>query len=391
MYNRIIMTSGTSLLFNHKALIEEEFPGFFHLDETLTEEKIAVSDEVIQFLNNYLKNNLVLNHASAEISMLKALVEQKRAVKSPDISLFYTDTLKGRTAGLVNKKVFEKVFESKVKLEEIYDVNVDNRAVLNRGLGRYLSDISKALQEGEPNTTCFAPIGGYKVMTSLGYLVGAIHHYPTAYLHEGSSILHEIPPVQIEIDEKFIVDNHNLLRRFFREDILEKKELTKGELSLISKQSTLFEIVDELVALNPFGRFLCDQKKYHQYFKPKLKMAKSTKEWIDRRYPSNWDVVYKEVNELIYQRSSGSPKHYPTLYHESDFIMLKGEKLVYHLYKGGNTPVFRATWNYSENEDCYYIAMVWFNHAQYERDVAKKIGLIENNNEWIDLTQETIE
>src|SRR5690625_1366283 len=106
-------------------------------------------------------------------------------------------------------------------MRKIYELDVDNRSLLNRALGKYLSDVSSALQEGEPRTTCFAPIGGYKVMTSLGYLAGALHNFPTAYLHEGSTVIHEIPAVNIEVNESFIIDNHTLLKKFFDGDCFE--------------------------------------------------------------------------------------------------------------------------------------------------------------------------
>jgi len=394
MYNRIIITSGVSLIFNNRQLIEEKNEDFFKLNEQLTDKAIQVSDELIEHLTNALEKVELeqLQQKSAEISMVTVLQQREQLIQHPYITLFYTDTLKGRTAAFVNKQILENVCGATVDMRKIFELDVDNRSLLNRGLGKYLSDVSRALLEGERRSTCFAPIGGYKVMTSLGYLVGALHNYPTAYLHEGSTVVHEIPAVNIEVNEEVIKENHHILKKFFDGDCFELKELSKEEQALINEQSVMFEQVEELVELNPFGRFLCDQDKYYKYFKSQVYFDLSLKRMIDNRYPNYWKDIYEEIEQLIFQHETKSAKYRATLYHESDFSALNGDDLCYHLYKGGNSPVIRAIWKYDGDEDSYYFAHIWFDHDDYEREAAQKIKNIgEQNIRWENITESLYE
>lgn len=388
MYNRMILTGGISLFTNRtlNPILEEGYSDFFKIDEKLDDEKIVLMDEIVAYLKGKLATFERHDFVSAECSMVATLQKGNRLIEQPVITLFHTDTFKGTAAAILNKWLLETYFQAQVKLVKLYDLDVNNRMILTRALGRYLSDLSDALQEGEPNSTCFAPIGGYKVMTSLGYLVGALHHYPTAYLHEGSNILHEIPPVQLNIDESFIERNHGFLKRLLKEDFIEIDTLTQEEKRIIDDQPTFFSEEDKHVYLNPFGRFLCDQDKYYKYFKSHVYIEKNEKEKIDKRYKNYWPVVYREVNQLIYQHANPSEKYFTTLYHEKGFHMLKGKEYNYHIFKGGNAPVFRATWNYDTRKDAYFIAKVWFDHNECERESFAEIGLLNSNEQWIDIT-----
>src|SRR5690625_1813835 len=390
MYNRIIITSGVSLIFNNRYLIEQKQTDFFKLDEQLTDETTEISDELIDYLSKSLEkmDRDELQPKSAEISMVMVQQARKHLVDQPFIILFYTDTLKGRTAGFVNKYILEKVWSATVEMQKMFELDVDNRSLLNRALGKYLSDVSRALLSGEPKTTCFAPIGGYKVMTSLGYLVGALHNYPTAYLHEGSTVIHEIPAVNIEVDEDIIKKNHHIFKKFFDGDCFELDELSKEEQALIHEQSVMFDQVEGLVELNPFGRFLCDQDKYYKYFKSQVYFDVSLKRMIDNRYANYWGDVYEEIKQLIFQHEAKSARYRATLYHESAFSTLNGIDLQYHLYKGGNSPVIRAIWTYDKSDDSYYIVHIWFDHNDYDRESAQKIKRNDKQNKrWVNITE----
>lgn len=390
MYNRMVVTSGTSLLNNNRSLLESEFSNFFQVKERLTDESFSLSDKVIQYLSTQLLSldKSDLDQISAEVSMVAVLQGREQLVKAPYITLFYTDSFRGRVAGLVNKKILEQVYGATVRMRKIYKLDVHNRTVLNRALGKYLSDISEALEEGEPNTTCFAPIGGYKVMTSLGHLVGNLHHYPTAYLYEGSTVVHEIPPVIVEINESLIKENHQLLKKFFDGDCFIYEELSPEEQAFIKEQSVMFEQVEELVALNPFGRFLCNQNKYYKYFKSKVYMEESLYREINRRYTSYWKTVYDEIKDLIFQHESNPADYRATLYHEPDFSQLDLKGSSYHLFKGGNNPVFRALWLYNEEDDAYYIAHIWFDHDVYKREATATIKRKKHKGNWINITEQ---
>src|SRR5690625_2256396 len=390
MYQRIIITSGVSLILNNCSFIKVQFQSFFETPDLLTDKSLKISDEVIKYLVTHLKqiSNNELRSKCAEISMVSTLQNRSQLSNNPYVTLFYTDTFKGRIAGFVIKSLLEKRYGATVKLRKVYELDVNNRPLLNRSLGKYLSDVSDELREGEPRTTCFAPIGGYKVMTSLGYLVGAIHKYPSSYLHEGSSVIHEIPAVNVEVDESFIIDNHNLLKKFFVGDYFSYDKLSAYEKDLVNNHTVYFEQEEGLVALNPFGRFLCDQGKYYKYFKSKVFLERSIKEMIDRRYANYWKDVYHEIKQLMYQHSNHQADYRSTLYHESDFSQLNKKKLTYHLFKGGNHPIFRAVWKYDETEDRYLIFHIWFDHDEYERQAVDTMNKIPNTVHWMNITDQ---
>ena len=95
-----------------------------------------------------------------------------------------------------------------MKVKVLYvDMSVSNREEFHQQSADFMGNLGLALAEGDPTSTCFASIGGYKVMTSLGYLVGSFLHYPTAYLHEEHQVLIEIPPMPLDINEEFIDNN----------------------------------------------------------------------------------------------------------------------------------------------------------------------------------------
>src|SRR5699024_150693 len=111
MYNRIVITSGISLINNSKTLLEKKYPNFHKFEEKLTEESLFLSEEVIQYLNNELikLDKEALDKISAEISMVAILQKQKRLISNPYIILFYTDTFKGRVAGFVNQVILQAI------------------------------------------------------------------------------------------------------------------------------------------------------------------------------------------------------------------------------------------------------------------------------------------
>ena len=76
-----------------------------------------------------------------------------------------------------------------------------NRVKLNRSLGDFMSLVNKHLHGEHKSYVCFAPIGGYKIFSSLGYIVASFNDLPTAYLHEDKQILHEIPPIPVKYDD----------------------------------------------------------------------------------------------------------------------------------------------------------------------------------------------
>lgn len=389
MYQRIVITAGISLLTNRRKKIEEFYPEFFTQSNRITEENEQIIDEFIHFIRRDIYQEPFHEKLSAEISMITALKNQNKLHKHPEIIIFYTDTIQGVIAATILAEIIEKQFSAKVSLKKIIYVDVTNRHLLTKSLGYFLSDVSNELLGGVPSSTCFAPIGGYKIFTSLGYLVGAFLHYPTAYLHEGSFVLHLIPPVKIQIDETFIEKHHRFLRKMLRETIVEVSELTEEERHIIEKEPTFFTVEEDLVELNPFGQFLCNQKKFAHYFQPKVSMEQSVSQEIEKKYQSYKDNTLKEIYNLIVKHRDFFVDYEGVLFHEKSFSSLRGKELRAHLFKGGNHPVFRAIWQYDEKEDRYYIGKIWFDHDVYERQAEQYLRAFNcKKMTWVDITKQ---
>lgn len=370
MYHRIVLTAGISLLMNKRNDLEANFPNLFSLDQRKTNEYESFMEEVTDyFFQKFISEAPFDEQLCAEISMIAALKKQNKLHNNPVIQIFHTDTVTGIIAANIMKEVLETEFSAKVNLKKIIYVDVENRVAFTKSLGYFLSEVSEELSKGEPNSTCFAPIGGYKVFTSLGYLVGSFHQHPTAYLHERFSVLHEIPPVRIQVNDEFIERNHLFLRKMMKDGIVELESLSPTEKAIIREEPMFFTVEEELVELNPFGRFLCSQDKFAHYFQPNVSIDQTVFDWIKTKYSSNLPVVKDEINSFIIKHRDFPIENRSILFHESDFVPLKGKRLQCHLYKGGNYPVFRALWHYDETEDHYYIGKIWFNHADYERQI----------------------
>lgn len=387
MYQRIVLTAGISLLTNKRKEIEEKFPHFFTQPDRITKENEDDIVEMTKTIKNMIVEEPFHKFLSAEISMISALDAQDKLHNKPVITIFHTDTVKGVIAAEIIKELLERQFLAYVHLRKIVNVDMKNRRSLSKSLGYFLSGVSDALLEGVPSTTCFAPIGGFKIWAFLGYLVGAFHGYPTAYLHENSTVLHEIPPVHIQVNESFIEEYHPFLRKIMKEEILQMEELTESEKNLIVQEPTLFTIEEDLVELNPFARFLCNQSKFSHYFQSSVSIDQSVLQWLEKKYPSNMRYVMREINDLIVKHRDFLLEEEGVLFHEKAYIGLNKGELDCHLFKGGNNPVFRAIWHYDPMEDHYYIGQIWINHMVYERQVVSFLQSFDlKNTVWEDIT-----
>ena len=210
---RIVMTAGLSL-FNFRnvfgvATREKEIFQFAKDNVTPICPEDKGKEEAIQSWLEELRP--VLKKAvdqpsmvSAEYSMLSRLQQNNRLVEKPKVVLIHTDTFGGNAAAALLKVIIQNNFQAEVQLVGIEELNVNNRKQLNRALAVFIRCLSEQLDDDYmKESTCFAPIGGFKVMTSYGYIVGSFYGYPTAYMHENQQVLLEIPPVPIQIDDEF--------------------------------------------------------------------------------------------------------------------------------------------------------------------------------------------
>lgn len=325
---------------------------------------------------------------SAEYSMAHALREEGMLGSAPNITLISTNTFDGKLAVHCVKHLLEREFNAHVTVRVVDDFNVENRRDFQVGLGHVLSAISRALQAHDLNTTCFAPIGGFKVMTSLAYLVGCFHGYSSMYLHEALQVLHTIPAVPVRITPEELEPIAPIFQRLLLKGghggIL---EMTKEELNdpNFAKFHWLFEIEDQLVTLNAMGVFLTSQPDYQRVLAPRFFLSSELKKLWDQDRINTQGSLQRMADIMLSARGSAED-----IYHERAWqSKLKG-KAQWHLYRDRKASVvFRATWTDRKDEGIILIQRVWTNHKVHDREAADALVAPLPNihqDEWTDVS-----
>lgn len=397
MYHHIVMTTGVSLFAGRSVFggwtRERDYFKFEqgrhnpYLHEGTTEEQVTKqwlqeAQEVFASASQDPEN------VSAEYTMLHVLRKQNKLSDQPNVILFHTETLGGRLAAKLMHKVIEHDFGATVRLHGVAIDVKNERVQLNSQIGDYMKKLSDALIWGDPTSTCFAPIGGYKVMTSFGYIVGAFHGYPTAYVQEEAQHrLHIIPPVPLDIPEVFFEAHVDFIRRLRKKDLIPYDDLNYHEQTVVDSYPALFDIDEGLVCFNPFGEFLFKREQYRTSLETKVYVSEAVLRLIDK-HPSQKAYIYQQIRVLMEKARQDDISDRGILHHERDFADLKGRKLKYKLYKGasnGRSGVFRATWNYEEDDDILFINYLWLKKP-YEEEVKQGRGLIKDEGSFTEIT-----
>lgn len=403
MYQDVVMTTGVSLFAGHNVFGKwTRENNFFKFEKGRPNPYLHEGEPEEQATKRWLlEAQGVLGSAkkdpenvSAEYTMLHTLRREKKLNAQPNIALFHTETLGGRLSAKLLEKVIARDFNATVSLHGVTVDVTDKQVKLNSQVGDYMKSLSDALTNGYPGSTCFAPIGGYKVMTSFGYIVGAFHGYPTAYVQEEAQHrLHIIPPVPLDIPEAFFKENVDFIRRLRNRDLIPYDQLTYHEKSAVDSHPALFEIVDidgeRHVVFNPFGEFLFKREQYRASLETKVYASDAAFRLMENR-PSQKKFICQQILVLMNKAKKDAVGDRGVLYHERDFADLKGKPLKYKLYKGasnGRSGIFRATWNYEKGDDHLYINFIWLKKP-YEGDVKQGQGLIKDEGTFTDITEE---
>ncbi|WP_129678076.1 CRISPR-associated protein [Candidatus Chloroploca sp. Khr17] len=326
-------------------------------------------------------------HISAEFSLLNVLEKQKRLGKNPQVTLIVTNTLGGRGSAEFIARLLRITFGAEVRTKIIDDLDVNQPTMLLRSLGQFMQIVAQELDGKDPSFTCFAPVGGYKVMTSLGYLAGAYMGFPTAYLHEDNQILHEVPAVPIQIEYNELAKFAPLLRKAQRTS-LEWDQMSFAEQTYVNQHPYLFYRLETLVALSAFGIFIAGRPEYAMLFNTQVYASKA----VEKEFQgSDREFLCGQVRELL-KKLDNAEAYWGELCHELTFEKLKGQDLVSHLYKGASkgTLVFRAAYRYDQDSDALFLNRIWTNHGVYEREASRSSGLraADQPEAWCDLSRD---
>ncbi|MBN2799414.1 MAG: CRISPR-associated protein [Deltaproteobacteria bacterium] len=323
---------------------------------------------------------------SAEYSMLHALRRNQRLAPHPTVTLIHTATFDGALAARWVKVLIEEDFDATVTLRPVEDFNVSDRARLKQGIGAFMAAVATALDGREPTSTCFAPIGGYKVMTSMGYLAGAWLGYPTAYLHEsGDQILHEIPAVPIRLHEEELATLAPLLHK--TNAVPRWSSLSDGERDLVERYRWLFDVEhlddEAYVSANPFALFLMGRPDLRHLFAPKILLSPDAAARVAGAHAQG--LARRQLTTLL-ERLLQHPSD-ADLHHEW-FPTRDG----WSLYKGSIKPVFRALYRLKGHR--LEVAQVWLVHktdTQYEppqpEEVLSSLSARLDTTRWEDWTE----
>jgi putative CRISPR-associated protein (TIGR02619 family) len=394
-YHHIVLTSGISLLSSTHNVFRKwaDELGLFLYDRTnpMPAEGLTESEVLVQWEGAFRKRLMEMEMiakdnpecVSAEYSLLHSLKSAERLGPSPRVELIHTDSLGGRSAARLLGTLIAVVFKAQVGERPVDDIDPKDRDRLRQSLGGYMDTVAAALSDGDPAVTCFAPVGGYKVMTSLGYLVGAYMGFPTAYLHEDYQSLHEIPAVPVKIDVEALRVIAPMMRRLRNKGDAEWDTLTADEREMVSRHAYLFDRLDNLVGVNAFGQFLMDRPEHRAMFWQRVFVSPT----VERVFQGDMGrTLMLQVKELL--KKLKTPIRFRNeLNHEAAFTGLGDTR--FSLYKSGSRgTVFRAAYRYDAGDEALYLNRIWFDHDLYEREAARGIGLGDDPDDvrWLDRT-----
>ena len=388
IYHRIIMTAGTSALARPNApnrwLAENAKELVTWHRERPVPRDVTVIDDLLRDWRDSLPDTPEPKSVSAEYSILYALRALGRLGPKPTVVLLSSDTVDGKLAAAMVGSLLERDFNAHVETRMVGDLDAEQPASMRRALGAFMNQVAVALEGGDPQTTCFAPLGGYKIMTSLAYVAGAFKRFPTVYLHETKQVLHEVPWVPIQIDRHELGRLASVVRRSMNGVAFSR--LSEAERGDVETHPWLFERVevdgDDFVLLNAFGHFLRSDARYRGLIGTSVLVdGASQKKLADgavsRDVRAQVDALLRDLEDPVGKCD--------VLNHEVTFHISSRE---WHLYKGasGAAGVFRAVYRLDKETDALHLRKVWLEHKKYEAGAGREENYADCADDLVDVT-----
>lgn len=393
-FHTIVMTSGISAINHDKNifLLSNDENAFIKnndlslntpvsetdLDFTVIEETV---DTIVQKLNKRLRAlDADIHHKiSAEYSLFYRLKQENSLHAHPRIIMLTTRTVGGEIASKVLMGTFQRFGVEQVDIRYIENWNIEDRQQMRFGIADFFKKLGNALQSGEPQTTAFSPVGGYKVMTAYGYLVGSYLGYPSLYLHEDGQTLLTIPPMPIKIDQQLFQKNKAFLRKLYIEKGVALSELKEEERNFIETHSVFFEYetfssdrADEhMVGLSPFTEYILEQE---GIVRLDVLLSRQVKDMLARDQGLQRDFC-SDVQSLVDKLRIGQQNDLTN--HEQSFKQLDHAKMNYALCKcrSGKGNLIRLAYRYDKTQHRLFARYLWTDHKLYDREVPEGVGL----------------
>lgn len=370
VFQRVVFTAGTSAinptnlgkpLHDRGILVRKGFTSV--IAEGVAPEAL---EEAVRALD-YGRWEADPDKVSAEFSALFSLFRQHKLAERPTISLIATKTPEGALSARVVAGAMEAAFDAKVKTT-LVDLDISRVDEVAAKVGLFMAKVAEALEEGEPSSTAFFPLGGYKFMTTTGYLAGAFLGYPTLYLHEDKQdVLHTVPAIPLAISEETLRAHADWLWR--AGNGVARAELSAHDLGLVAAAPWLYEVADDLVGASGFANFL--KARHPHILGTQIHLHREAAKHAQELNLT--DFALQQLGNLVnhLERASG----HADLKHEW-WALPAG----WHFYKGASNGqnVFRAL--YRVRARTLEIRQMWFQHKgddNYERpqpeDVSKQL------------------
>ena len=368
VHHHVVLTAGISIFGNNNHLGRQvrqldflQFPRTNPIAEGCTDE------EALEALENWgqaLDISEVIADPSrvcAEYSALHSLRERGRLGTRPVLVVICTGTFGGMAARVLLEKILAQGFNADVKVVEVDGLDAENPGTLRQSLGTYMNEVARALSAGAKETTCFAPIGGYKMMASLGTIAGSYLGYSSIYVHEDNQRLHRIPPAPVSVSEEVLERAAPLMRKVGT--AARWQELSREEQDVVRSRPYLFALEDDLVGVSAFGNFLMQRPGLRRFFGTRLLLSPA----LARRLDTDGGLRGRTLVRIgalvgLLEDQVGNRN---LLRHDANWRNLKGASFWLYKADGGN---FHAAYRYDSGPDTLRINQVWLSHDNYEAD-----------------------
>lgn len=328
------------------------------------------------------------DRVSAEYSTLLGLEREGRLRRGAWLDLIHTDTFAGELAASMLKPILEARFEVSVHLHKVADLDVENPAHLRDTLGRFMSTVAGLLEEGEPRTTGFAALGGYKVMTSLAYVAGAYLGFPTVYLHENNQVIHNLPAVPVRFDQAIAAELASVIRKCIGARDL--SSLSPPERELVKNHHYLFDQIGDddeaVVSVNAFALFLRQR--------PELKAIIGTQVLFSTSARATWLARSVRVREelatclkrVLREMERPEALRDPVIYYHRQYGL---KQVTFNLGKGRHSK-HRFAWRFEADHDRLIVSRL-YDYDTYKADIRRGLGVRDSlEQDWHDLTAEVL-